>query len=123
MAGEIPLSAPELLKIEAKFGFHCRQLLGKFMQLTNWTRLDLLTATSRVAQYQSSPGLIHFKALQRMVLYLWSHIDVGLTYGRCFPILTPNDTITPSVASINPVVHLECASFLCKINYKGYPVA
>jgi hypothetical protein len=45
MAGEIPLSAPELLNIEAKFGFKkfC-QLLGKFMKLTNWTCLDLLPA-------------------------------------------------------------------------------
>lgn len=93
--------------IEAKFGFKFRQLLGKFIQLltTNWTRLDLLPATSRVAQYPSLPGLIHFEALQHMVLYLRSHIDV-----RCIPILASEEAPDPRVASITHVVLLKCAT-------------
>ena len=52
------------------------------MQLTSWTRLDLVTATIRLSQYQSSPGQAHFEALHKMMLYLRAHPDQGLTYTR-----------------------------------------
>jgi hypothetical protein len=80
------------------------------MQLTNWTRLDMLPSTSRVAQYQSSPGMIHFEALQRMVLYLRSHIDDGQTYARHIPILVSESMPAQNVASLNPIIQLECAN-------------
>jgi hypothetical protein len=104
LAGETPYTASELLLAERRNGFKFRTLLGKFMQLTNWTRLDLLTATARVAQYQSAPGPIHFEALHRMVLFLRCHIDDGLTYGRRIPLLVKNPHETgPSVASMSLV--------------------
>jgi hypothetical protein len=80
LASETPASPAELRAFEIKFGYNFRTLLGKFMQLTSWTRLDLVTATIRLSQYQSSPGQAHFEALHKMMLYLRAHPDQGLTY-------------------------------------------
>lgn len=81
LAGAVPFTASELLGAEITFGFKFHTVLGKFMQLSNWTRPDLLPATACVAQYQSSPGVEHFfEALHRMVLFLCTSTDRGLIY-------------------------------------------
>jgi hypothetical protein len=112
LAGEIPASPAKLKDLEIKFGYKFRTLLGKFMQLTSWTRVDLVTATIRLSQYQSSPGTIHFEALHNMLLYLCCQPDLGLTYTRhsaVRPLEThplgahppvPSDLPTPTVSSV-----------------------
>jgi hypothetical protein len=113
LAGEVPASPSELRALEDKFGYKFWTLLGKFMQLTSWTQVDLVTATIRLSQYQSSPSTVHFEALHNMLLYLRCQPDLGLsTYSRhstVCPLEThpqgapppvPSDLPTPTVSSV-----------------------
>jgi len=71
--------------------------------LTSWTRQDLQTATVRIAQYQSSPGHAHFKALRRMATYLCHTFDRGLVfkrYVRSTPMLLNVAAITSILGNI-----------------------
>jgi hypothetical protein len=104
LAGETPASPKELATLEHKFGFKFRTLLGKFMQLSSWTRVDLVTATTRVSQYQSAPGPAHFEALHCMALYLRGTHDRGLTFTRKGALLllpVHADAPPPSSSSIS----------------------
>ena len=82
LAGEIPASPSELRSLEHRYGYKYRTILGKFSQLSSWTRLDITTGTTRLSQYQSSPGPLHFDGLQKQCLFLLAHPDRGLTYTR-----------------------------------------
>lgn len=83
LAAAIPLTPIETTAAETQFGWKFRTILSKFMQLANWTHNpDLVTGVTCVAQYQSSPGIEHFEALHRMLLYLRVHPDRSLTYRR-----------------------------------------
>jgi hypothetical protein len=90
------------------------------MQLTSWTRVNLVTATIQLSQYQSSPGTVHFKALHNMLLYIRCQPDMGLTYTRhsaVCPLDThpegvppppvPADLPVPTVSSVSDPTMLE----------------
>ncbi len=49
---------------------------GQFQHLSQWTWLDIQTATQRLAQYQNAPGQLHFDALVQIAKYLWVHPDL-----------------------------------------------
>jgi hypothetical protein len=118
LAGETPASPAELKALEQKFGFKFRTILGKFMQLTSWTRLDLVTATIRMSQYQSSPGPAHFEGLHKMLLYLLAHPDHGLTYTRKNAILPleRHPQCPSSPPSVNPPTPMpNVASFAASV--------
>ena len=70
LAAEQPLIGADLFAAEQHYGFKFQTVLGQFLHLTSWTQQDLQTSTVRIAQYQSSPGHAHFKALCKMATYL-----------------------------------------------------
>ncbi len=78
LAGCIPFNDVELEEAIKKYGFHYRTLLGRFQHLSQWTRLDIQTATQRLAQYQNAPGQLHFDALVQIAKYLRVHPDLPL---------------------------------------------
>jgi hypothetical protein len=64
------------------YGFVFRHVLGACMHCALWTRLDILTACLVLAQYQASPGNLHFRALKHLVGYLRLHPDIPLSFNR-----------------------------------------
>jgi hypothetical protein len=70
-----------------------RHILGGCMHCALWTRLDILTACLVLAQYQSAPGSLHFRALKHLVGYLRLHPDLPLVFKR--------SNIHQDVSSIN----------------------
>lgn len=55
--------------------------LGSVMYAMTTTRLDIAFAVSSLAQHTKNPGPEHWKALQRIFLYLRSTIDYYVTFG------------------------------------------
>jgi hypothetical protein len=76
-----------------RFAFGYCHALGGCMHCALWTRLDILTACLVLAQYQASPGSLHFQALKHLVGYLCLHPDIPLTF-TC-------STIPKNLSSIN----------------------
>ena len=56
-------------------------LMGLLNHLTVYTRPDIAYACSKLAQYNSRPNKIHWKALKCMLRYLAGTLDKGITYG------------------------------------------
>jgi hypothetical protein len=89
-----PYTPDELVVAQKQtFGFRYRHILGGCMHCALWTRLDILTACLVLAQYQASPGSLHFRALKHLVGYLRLHPDIPLTFNR--------STITKEISAIN----------------------
>jgi hypothetical protein len=69
---------PDELAIAQKqtFGFGLLSYPGGCMHCALRTRLDILIACLVLAQYQASPGSLHFRALKHLVGYLRLHPDI-----------------------------------------------
>jgi hypothetical protein len=81
LAACTPYTASELgIAQKQTFGFVYCHILGGCMHCPLWTRLDILTACLVLAQYQSNPGSLHFRALKHVVGYLRLHPDIPLTF-------------------------------------------
>ena len=59
-----------------------RSLIGSLLHLARCTRPDISTAVHICAQYQSNPGLAHWKAACYILRYLNGTRNRGLIYGR-----------------------------------------
>ena len=51
------------------------------------------TGYDQGAQYQSAPGHAHFKALRRMLNFLWATYDCGIVYKRSSSPYRPGITV------------------------------
>jgi hypothetical protein len=58
------------------------RLLGGLLWVMLVTRPDLSFSVVRLAQYAANPGRAHWQALKRVLVYLVSTKDWGLTYGE-----------------------------------------
>ena len=58
-----------------------RSLRGLLDHLMVYTRPDIAYACLKLAQYNSRPNNIHWKALKRVLRYLAGTLDKGITYG------------------------------------------
>lgn len=56
-------------------------LIGKLLYLSILTRPDISFALGRLSQYLSDPAEFHMSALKRVLKYLRSTIDHGITFG------------------------------------------
>jgi hypothetical protein len=56
-------------------------LIGKLLYLSILTRPDISFALGRLSQYLSDPAEFHMSALKRVLKYLRSTIDYGITFG------------------------------------------
>lgn len=57
-------------------------IIGSLMYAQTYTRLDINFVMGRLARYQSSPGINHWKATKQMLRYLLRMKDHILTYKR-----------------------------------------
>ena len=78
----IPLDARETKTMNNKYNFKYRSLLAGLMYLALFTRPDLLTACTRLARFQSAPAEVHYRALNKLMLYLRANPDKVLMYKR-----------------------------------------
>ena len=67
-----------------------RSLMGSLNHLMVYTRPDIAYACSKLAQYNSRPDAVHWKALKRVLRYLAGTTDKGITFG-----LGKDEGITP----------------------------
>ncbi len=79
LAACIPYNEVELEDAVKHYGFSYRT---QFQHLSQWTRLDIQTATQRLAQYQNAPGKLHFDGLVQIAKYLCRHPDLPLCYHK-----------------------------------------
>ena len=61
-------------------------LVGAFLWLSNMTRHEIAHVTSQLARFISNPGITHFNAAMRVLIYLNNTRTRGLRYA-------PNDTL------------------------------
>ena len=59
-----------------------RQVVGSLMWLANMTRPDIANAVRAVARHAHNPSERHWRAVQRILMYLKSHKDWGITFQR-----------------------------------------
>ena len=59
-----------------------REAVGSLMWLANTTRPDLSQAVRAVARHSHDPGISHWKAVVKILSYVASTTDLGLTYRR-----------------------------------------
>ena len=119
LAACTPYSSSELHTAQTgkTYGFVFRHVLGGCMHCALWTRLDILTACLVLAQYQSAPGTLHFRALKHLVGYIRLHPDIPLTVNQ--------SSIAKDVQSINfelldPTIQHQVGSLLL---LKSHPPA
>ena len=70
-----------------------REAVGSLLWLSLGTRPDISYAASQVAKFNSNPGLLHWKAVQRIFQYLYKTPDLGLQYTR-HTVTDPHSVIT-----------------------------
>ena len=58
------------------------RVIGSLMYLMSCTRPDIAFAVSKLSRYTSNPGVIHWKAIVRVMRYLRYTRDLGLHYVR-----------------------------------------
>ena len=58
-----------------------RSCIGSFMYLATGTRPDISFALQQLSQYLHNPGKPHWKAAERVVVYLKGTTNLGLTLG------------------------------------------
>ena len=56
-------------------------LVGGFLWLANMTRSDIAYASSQLARFLSNPGMPHFKAAVRVLVYLHNTRDQALVFA------------------------------------------
>jgi hypothetical protein len=59
---------------------HFQEIVGSLLYITLGTRLDIAFPTIRLARYASNPSKEHFTAIKRVLRYLKTTIDYGITY-------------------------------------------
>ena len=57
-----------------------KQLIEKLQYLVTGTRPDLSFAINYLSRFMHNPSLMHWKSLQRVMLYLKHTSNYGLTY-------------------------------------------
>jgi hypothetical protein len=87
--------------IEAMRGIPYLAAVGSLNYLAIGTRLDIAHAVGELGQFNSNPGLSHWKAVQHVLKYLKGTAELGLTYGGSSP---------------DPQVSLQA---YCDANYAG----
>ena len=76
-----PMSASELLTLSD--GTHLtdatryRRVLGR-LQYLSFTRPDIAYAVNKLSQFMQVPSDLHWKAVKRVLRYLWGTIQLGL---------------------------------------------
>ena len=58
-----------------------RNLLGSLLYISGITRPDITTAISILSRFCSNPGVAHWKALKRILIYLFHSRQRSLVYG------------------------------------------
>jgi Reverse transcriptase (RNA-dependent DNA polymerase) len=58
------------------------ELIGSLLWVANGTRPDVLFAVNTLAKFTSNPGLLHWKALLRVLGYLYATKDYWIKYQR-----------------------------------------
>ena len=59
-----------------------RELIGTLLWVANGTRPDIAYAVGTLAKFTNNPGVIHWKALLRVLGYLGRSIDFCIKYQR-----------------------------------------
>ena len=59
-----------------------RELIGSLLWVANGTRPDVSFAVNTLAKFTSNPGLVHWKALLRVLGYLYATKDYCIKYER-----------------------------------------
>ena len=57
-----------------------RGAIGGLLYLARLTRIDILYAVIVLARYQAKPSMVHWNAIQRILLYLANTLDKGLIF-------------------------------------------
>lgn len=57
-----------------------RELIGSLMYLAQYTRPDIAFATSKLSQYNSNPGKLHWHQAKHVLRYLSKTRDFGMIY-------------------------------------------
>lgn len=57
-----------------------RELIGSLMYLSQHTRPDIAFATSKLSQYNSNPGRVHWQQAKHVLRYLSKTKDLGIVY-------------------------------------------
>jgi len=57
-----------------------RELIGSLMYLSQYTRPNIAFAASKLSQYNSNPGRIHWHQAKHVLRYLSKTKDLGLVY-------------------------------------------
>jgi hypothetical protein len=113
LAACTPYTPTELAMAQKKkFAFGYQHVLGGCMHCALWTRLDILRACHVLAQYQASPGILHFCALKHRMGYLRLHPDILLTFN-CSTI--PKDISSINFSILDPPLAAQVNLLLLKI--------
>ena len=59
-----------------------RELIGTLLWLANCTRPDIAYAVGTLAKFTSNPGILHWKALLRVLKYLERTVHYCIRYRR-----------------------------------------
>ena len=59
-----------------------RELIGTLLWVANGTRPDVAYAVSTLAKYTTNPGMLHWKALLRVLGYLYATQEYCIKYSR-----------------------------------------
>ena len=59
-----------------------RELIGLLLWVADGTRPDVSFAVNTLAKFTSNPGLVHWKALLRVLGYLYATKDYCIKYER-----------------------------------------
>ena len=59
-----------------------RELIGTLLWVSNGTRPDISYAVSTLAKYTTNPGMLHWKALLRVLGYLYATQEYCIKYAR-----------------------------------------
>ena len=58
-----------------------REAVGALMWAATMTRSDVVYAAHQLGNFNDNPGPTHWRAVKRVLQYLWRTKDVGITYG------------------------------------------
>jgi hypothetical protein len=75
------------------------QAVGAIMFVMLATRPDIAFAITKLAQFSHNPGMKHWRAVQRVLRYLHTTMDLGITYG--------NDKVNSSPSNLKIVAYCD----------------
>jgi len=87
--GVTPIPIDDTTTARADGNYPFREVLGSVMHVGNWVRPDIMYAVNSLAKCAGNPGVVHAKALDRLLGYLMNSADTGIRFSRPSPVDYP----------------------------------